>query len=290
MAFRLTNTDKYGNPWFRRLKPQHKAIWQFLKDDCDHAGIWTIDYDSIEFHVGLSCAQADLEEWFSAKLIWLAEDKVFIPEFLDEQYGRGQMATLDPANRFHRSVIAILNANGINPNDYRNTPQGPSKGLTRPMEGAKSITVTKEVTSSFDTTEKKESKGMAGDLFGDDTPPPQAKSKKRRSPKEGISFELIPEFSALGDFFQGQIATLVQQAWLKSYGRDYVDREIRKAHAWNARKNFLRKDLNRFYGGWLARGYENTPTHGGTPQSDDLSPMARELRRMEAEKNGHGKS
>jgi len=38
MAYRLTNTDKWGDAWFTKLKPMEKLLFNYLTDNCDIAG------------------------------------------------------------------------------------------------------------------------------------------------------------------------------------------------------------------------------------------------------------
>lgn len=42
MAKRLSDTEKWKDDWFLNLKPEHKLLWYYVLDNCDHAGIWKV--------------------------------------------------------------------------------------------------------------------------------------------------------------------------------------------------------------------------------------------------------
>lgn len=117
MAKRFTDTDKWKKAWFRRLEPRLKCAWLFLCDNCDHAGVWSIDLDALEFHVGAPITEAELEEVFKVRRV--DGDKFFIESFIDFQYGE-----LRPENRVHFSVIQRLEKLGAF-KDHPRTLLGP---------------------------------------------------------------------------------------------------------------------------------------------------------------------
>ena len=40
MAKRFTDTEIWEDDWFYELSVEYKLFWFYLKDNCDHAGIW----------------------------------------------------------------------------------------------------------------------------------------------------------------------------------------------------------------------------------------------------------
>lgn len=120
MAKRLTDTTKWDRKNFQDLSLKMKLVWFYLVDRCDHAGIWHVNLDLMSFQVGEKISIDDLRQEFGNKLVWLSDSKVFIPDFIDFQYGK-----LNSANRMHKSVIEILEK------------EGAYKALGSPLQGAK---------------------------------------------------------------------------------------------------------------------------------------------------------
>lgn len=86
MAKRFTDTAKWKRPWFRALGLHAKIVWQYLCDECDHAGIWLADFELISFQVGFKVDEEKLNNWLGDKLVKLDHDKYFIPSFFEFQY------------------------------------------------------------------------------------------------------------------------------------------------------------------------------------------------------------
>lgn len=94
--------------------------WIYILDQCDHAGIWDIDFDLMGFYLGDEITEDDLILWFKDKIFFLKDEKLFIPGFIEFQYGE-----LNPDNRVHNSVILRLKKVGA------------YKVLKRPLQGCK---------------------------------------------------------------------------------------------------------------------------------------------------------
>ena len=104
MAKRMTDTDKWKKRFVRELIPQHKLLWFYILDDCNHAGIWEVDIDVASIRVGFDLSQDDLPSLFGTKVISFDNgDKWFIPDFIDYQYGE-----LNQNSNVHKSVINLL--------------------------------------------------------------------------------------------------------------------------------------------------------------------------------------
>lgn len=86
MAKRFTDTGKWKRPWYRALGLQAKVLWQFICDDCDHAGIWIADFDLVTFQVGFRVDEALLTRLLGTKIVRLDQDKYFVPSFFEFQY------------------------------------------------------------------------------------------------------------------------------------------------------------------------------------------------------------
>lgn len=109
MAKRFTDTNKYKKPFIRGLQGAYKVLWDYLYHDCDHAGIWIVDFEIAQIYVGadLPINKNDALKYFNESEKRIIEidngKKWFLPSFIDFQYGE-----LNEQNRAHNSVIKIL--------------------------------------------------------------------------------------------------------------------------------------------------------------------------------------
>jgi hypothetical protein len=109
MAKRFTDTEKWKDPWYRKLEPEMKVVWQFLTDNCDHAGFWKKDYELASFLCGFD---------FNEERIFLGinlgkerikdhGEHIQVVDFVKFQYGE-----LREDCRPHKSVIDKLTSYG----------------------------------------------------------------------------------------------------------------------------------------------------------------------------------
>jgi hypothetical protein len=108
MAKRFTDSEKWKKPWWRRLSLKSKLTWQYLVDNCDHAGIWSADYELASFQIGMPIDEAAMLSEFEGRVEKIDDDKLFIPSFLEFQYGE-----LRDNNTVHISVAKTLAKHGI---------------------------------------------------------------------------------------------------------------------------------------------------------------------------------
>lgn len=108
MAKRFTDTEKWKRPWYRKLPPAFRELWNYILDSCDHAGVWVEDIELAGLILGYKLDLNEFEHHLGPKIIRVDDDKFFIPSFVEFQYG-----TLDPECKTHKSVIQILERYGI---------------------------------------------------------------------------------------------------------------------------------------------------------------------------------
>ena len=120
MAKRMTDTDKWKKIFIRELKPKHKLLWLYILDDCNHAGIWEIDLDVASIRVGEAVGYKDLDVFGNKIIMFDNNEKCFIPDFIDFQYGE-----LNPNSNVHKSVILLLSRYNL---------EGYMKGTQTPTE------------------------------------------------------------------------------------------------------------------------------------------------------------
>jgi hypothetical protein len=119
MAKRFTDTDKWKKPFIRGLEGPYKLLWFYILDDCDHAGIWQVDFEVAEIRIGQPVKEKKALEVFGERVVRIAANKWWIPDFISFQYGE-----LSEKNRLHVSVIQILTK-------YQIESLAPQKPLTR---------------------------------------------------------------------------------------------------------------------------------------------------------------
>jgi len=128
MAKRFTDTNKYKKPFIRGLQGAYKLLWDYLYHDCDHAGIWIVDFEIAQLYIGsdMPVNKIDALKYFNngeKRIIEIDKGKKwFIPSFIEFQYG-----ILNEQNRAHNAVINILKKYNL----YKNKPH------KSPLEGAK---------------------------------------------------------------------------------------------------------------------------------------------------------
>jgi hypothetical protein len=143
MAKRFTDTNKYKKPFIRGLQGAYKLLWDYLYHDCDHAGIWIVDFEIAQILIGndMPVNKKDAIKFFNdgeQRIIEVDNGKKwFIPSFIEFQYGE-----LNPENRAHNSVITILKKYNL-----WNDTKGLIKGLTRGLQGRKDKDKDKDIIS-----------------------------------------------------------------------------------------------------------------------------------------------
>jgi hypothetical protein len=104
MAKRLTATDKWDKAWFRKLSPRHKALWQFLIDRCDQAGMWEIDLETVSHFINdtTNITEEDFKV-FGPRLERYSDEKFWIVDFVSFQCG--ELSERSPA---HKPIFKLL--------------------------------------------------------------------------------------------------------------------------------------------------------------------------------------
>ena len=126
MSKRFTDTNKYKKKFIRELPLAYKVLWDYLYHDCDHSGIWHVNFDIAKLYIG---GDIEINEDKALELFNKDEERVivlnggskwFIIPFIRFQYG-----ALDSNNRVHKSVLDLLHREQIN------------KGLISTLKGCK---------------------------------------------------------------------------------------------------------------------------------------------------------
>ena len=88
MPKRFTDTIKWKKRFFRELPSDYKLLWLYILDDCDHAGVWEVDFDAVELRIGVRFDSKEVLNKFDNRVIeFRKNEKWFIPDFVKFQYG-----------------------------------------------------------------------------------------------------------------------------------------------------------------------------------------------------------
>jgi hypothetical protein len=179
MAYRFTNTEKWGDAWFLELDWRQKVVFLYLCDQCDVAGFYEINLRKMAWDIAIDVAEAEgALKGLRRKLLYSSNGRyLFLRNFIKQQ----KNLPLNGKNKAHVGIINRLNENlqlfnfqAID--EYFTSPlptplQGASKGLSSPTGIGKGIG---SISSS--------SYIQDGGSFGAEAPPipPAEKPKKEK--------------------------------------------------------------------------------------------------------------
>jgi hypothetical protein len=112
MGKRFTETTIWDDDWFYELSPEYKLFWFYVKDNCNHAGIWQ---PKIRAFKAATDADVDLDKALSYfnmgknRVRVLPNGRWYIEDFYQFQYGH----VLNVRNRVHKSVLDQFLENGV---------------------------------------------------------------------------------------------------------------------------------------------------------------------------------
>jgi uncharacterized phage protein (TIGR02220 family) len=104
---RFTATEKWHKEWFMELPCRLKCFWTFICESCDPAGIWDPNWKLASMLIGEKVTEKDLAV-FGGRIERLDNGKLFIPSFIEFQYGK-----LSAACKPHTKALASLSKAGI---------------------------------------------------------------------------------------------------------------------------------------------------------------------------------
>ena len=109
MAKRLTDTTKWTNRAFRAMPDKFKLLYLYLLDNCDAAGVIRIDLDLVGYTLGHSFSKAEVESALMGKVVFLAEDKLIIRNYIAFQNGD----VTSSESKIAGSIRSALNSHGL---------------------------------------------------------------------------------------------------------------------------------------------------------------------------------
>lgn len=114
MTKRSRDTEMWGQPWHLKLDPIQKCFWAYVLDNCDLAGVWSVDFlDLAAIMIGgtidLDATLAALSEQIEV----LSEKTIFVRGFVRFHFGSGPRKSLSPKTPIHQSVWRAIKGHGI---------------------------------------------------------------------------------------------------------------------------------------------------------------------------------
>lgn len=113
-------------------------MWLYLCDNCDIAGVWKPTWKLAEFQMGCSLDPEEVLEAMGGRVTVLDNGKWFIATLIEFQQG----GSLNPKNLCHKSILRLLEENGVdvvqgeNGRFFVSETSKQSKPLPSPLAGA----------------------------------------------------------------------------------------------------------------------------------------------------------
>lgn len=104
---RFTATEKWQDVWYRKLSPTLKCLFQYLCDNCDHAGVIDPDWEMVGNYIGAK-VNPDSIRGLGSRVQVMRNGKVWICGFIRFQYGTPKRDC-----KQHAPVFAALEKHGI---------------------------------------------------------------------------------------------------------------------------------------------------------------------------------
>lgn len=107
MAKRFTDNEKWKDAWFMDLPSKYKLLWIYLLDDCNHAGIWKVNFKVASFYLGEHLEHSEVKRILEKRIEVLKDDIWYIKKFIKFQYNC-EVEELKPTSKIHNSIINKL--------------------------------------------------------------------------------------------------------------------------------------------------------------------------------------
>lgn len=108
---RFTETEKWRDPWFRQLSPDHKLLWWYIVDNCDNAGVIELDKKLAEFQIGMPIDFEAALLAFGPRVQVMDNGKWFLIKFVAFQCGTEELSR---DCKPHAHIISLLSKHGLN--------------------------------------------------------------------------------------------------------------------------------------------------------------------------------
>ena len=141
MAKRFTDSEKWKDAWFMDLPSKYKLFWLYLLDECNHAGVWKVNFKVSIFYIGENLEYSEVKRILKSRITILNDEYWYINKFIKYQYNL-EIEDLNYKNKVHLSVLKILNS------------YDEFKHLCSPLIGAKDKDKDKDIVKKEDITKR----------------------------------------------------------------------------------------------------------------------------------------
>jgi hypothetical protein len=105
---RFTDIEIWDKEWYMELSPKHKCLMKYIFDKCDASGCWKPNWKLASLHINDNVTLKDLKELPPSQYEILENGKIFIPDFINFQYGK--LSRNSPA---HNPIFLAIEKNSL---------------------------------------------------------------------------------------------------------------------------------------------------------------------------------
>jgi hypothetical protein len=106
MSKRYIDTDRWKKRKFLQLSAKAKVFYMYIWDNCDHAGVWNVNFDLAEYQIKEKFNHDDIKNELIELIVVLEKgNKWFLPEFIEISYNNKLRSEV----KCQKSVLQILN-------------------------------------------------------------------------------------------------------------------------------------------------------------------------------------
>lgn len=87
MAKRMTDTNKWDDPFYSDMPDNFKLVYNYICDKCDNVGVWKVNKRLVEFHINADINWDIFISYMGERLLIISEEKWWLTKFCDFQYG-----------------------------------------------------------------------------------------------------------------------------------------------------------------------------------------------------------
>lgn len=106
MAHRLTETDKWKNPLFRKLPTNLKLFLLYALDNCDNSGVLYFDEELISFYLNEQITRQEVLKKMTHFIKEISEEKLYIRHFIYGQKNNNN-------EKMKKNIDKLLEKHGI---------------------------------------------------------------------------------------------------------------------------------------------------------------------------------